>query len=48
MWMSLSGTDIPTLAKTMGTSVRTLELHYSKLIATMSAERFTKKIGDKQ
>jgi integrase len=35
----LSGTDIHTLAKQMGTSVRMLELHYSKLTATMAAER---------
>ena len=35
----LSGTDINTLAKQMGTSVRMLELHYSKLTATMAAEK---------
>jgi integrase len=35
----LDGTDIHTLAKQMGTSVRMLELHYSKLTATMAAER---------
>jgi integrase len=35
----LSGTDIHTLAEQMGTSVRMLELHYSKLKATMAAER---------
>jgi integrase len=35
----LSGTDIHTLAKQMGTSVRMLEIHYSKLTATMAAER---------
>jgi integrase len=35
----LSGTNIHTLAKQMGTSVRMLELHYSKLTATMAAER---------
>jgi integrase len=35
----LGGTDIHTLAKQMGTSVRMLELHYSKLTATMAAER---------
>jgi len=35
----LSGTDIHTLAKQMGTSVRMLELHYSKLTATMAAEQ---------
>jgi len=34
----LRGTDIHTLAKQMGTSVRMLELHYSKLTATMAAE----------
>jgi hypothetical protein len=33
----LAGTDIPTLAKQMGTSVRMLEAHYSKLTATMAA-----------
>ena len=35
----LSGTDIHTLAKQMGTSVRMLEQHYSKLTATMAAEK---------
>ncbi len=35
----LAGTDIHTLAKQMGTSVRMLEAHYSKLTATMAAER---------
>jgi integrase len=35
----LGGTHIHTLAKQMGTSVRMLELHYSKLTATMAAER---------
>ena len=35
----LRATDIHTLAKQMGTSVRMLELHYSKLTATMAAER---------
>jgi len=35
----LGGTDIHTLAKQMGTSVRMLELHYSKLTPTMAAER---------
>ena len=35
----LGGTDIHTLAKQMGTSVRMLELHYSKLTATMAADR---------
>ena len=34
-----SGTDIHTLAKQMGTSVRMLEMHYSKLTATMAAEK---------
>ena len=34
----LSGSDIHTLAKQMGTSVRMLELHYSKLTASMAAE----------
>ena len=33
----LGGTDIHTLAKQMGTSVRMLEQHYSKLTATMAA-----------
>ena len=33
----LAGTDIHTLAKQMGTSVRILEQHYSKLTATMAA-----------
>ena len=33
----LSGTDIHTLAKQMGTSVAMLEKHYSKLTATMAA-----------
>jgi len=35
----LGSTDIHTLTKQMGTSVRMLELHYSKLTATMAAER---------
>ncbi len=35
----LAGTDIHTLAKQMGTSVLMLERHYSKLTATMAAER---------
>lgn len=35
----LSGTDIHTLAKQMGTSVVMLERHYSKLTATLAAER---------
>ena len=35
----LAGTDIHTLAKQMGTSVRMLEQHYSKLTATMAAEK---------
>jgi len=34
----LGGADIHILAKQMGTSVRMLELHYSKLTATMAAE----------
>ncbi len=35
----LAGTDIHTLSEQMGTSVRILEAHYSKLTATMAAER---------
>ena len=35
----LAGTDIHTLAKQMGTSVLMLERHYSKLTATMAADR---------
>lgn len=35
----LAGTDIHTLAKQMGTSVRMLEQHYSKLTTTLAAER---------
>jgi integrase len=35
----LSGTDIHTLARQMGTSVTMLEKHYSKLTATMAAEQ---------
>lgn len=35
----LGGTDIHTLAKQMGTNVRMLELHYSKLTATMAADK---------
>ena len=35
----LAGTDIHTLSKQMGTSVRMLEAHYSKLTATMAADR---------
>ncbi len=35
----LAGTEIHTLSKQMGTSVRMLEAHYSKLTATMAAER---------
>jgi integrase len=35
----LGETDIHTLAKQMGTSVRILEQHYSKLTATLAAER---------
>ena len=35
----MSGTDIHTLGRQMGTSVTMLERHYSKLTATMAAER---------
>ena len=35
----LAETDIHTLSKQMGTSVRMLEAHYSKLTATMAADR---------
>jgi hypothetical protein len=35
----LASTDIHTLSKQMGTSVRMLEAHYSKLTATRAAER---------
>ena len=35
----LSETDIHTLARQMGTSVRMLEAHYSKLTATMAADK---------
>ncbi len=35
----LAGTDIHTLARQMGTSVAMLERHYSKLTATMAADR---------
>jgi hypothetical protein len=35
----ISGTDIHTLAKQMGTSVLMLERHYSKLPATTAAAR---------
>ena len=35
----LSGTDIHTLAKQMGTSVRMLELHYNKFTIKIAAER---------
>lgn len=35
----LSETDIHTLARQMGTSVRMLEVHYSKLTATMAADK---------
>ena len=34
----LAGTDIHTLSKQMGNSVRMLEQHYSKLTATVAAE----------
>ena len=35
----LAGTDIHTLARQMGTSVLMLERHYSKLTATMAADK---------
>jgi len=35
----LAETDIHTLSKQMGSSVRMLEQHYSKLTATMAAEK---------
>jgi hypothetical protein len=35
----LAETDIHTLARQMGTSVRMLEVHYSKLTATMAADK---------
>ena len=35
----LTGTDIHTLARQMGTSVVMLDCHYSKLTATMAADR---------
>jgi integrase len=35
----LSGTDIHTVARQMGTSVLMLERHYTKLTATMAAEQ---------
>ena len=35
----MSGTDIHTLARQMGTSVTMLERHYSKLTATMAAQQ---------
>jgi integrase len=35
----MSGTDIHTLARQMGTSVLMLERHYSKLTATMAAQQ---------
>jgi integrase len=35
----LAGTDIHTLARQMGTSIAMLEQHYSKLTATMAAEK---------
>ncbi len=35
----LSGSDIHTLSRQMGTSVLMLERHYSKLTVTMAAER---------
>jgi hypothetical protein len=38
----LGGTDIHTLAKQMGTSVRMLEQHYSKLSETMAAKKLAR------
>jgi integrase len=35
----MSGTDIHTLARQMGTSVTMLDRHYSKLTATMAAQQ---------
>jgi integrase len=35
----LAGTDIHTLARQMGTSVLMLERHYSKLTATLAADK---------
>jgi integrase len=35
----LAGTDIHTLARQMGTSVMMLERHYSKLTATLAADK---------
>ena len=35
----LAGTDIHTLSKQMGNSAAMIERHYSKLTATMAAER---------
>ena len=35
----LTGTDMHTLARQMGTSVVMLDRHYSKLPATMAADR---------
>jgi len=40
----LTGTDIHTLSKQMGTSVAMLERHYSKLTATLVAERLSGKV----
>ena len=34
-----AGTDIHTLARQMGTSAGTIEWHYSKLTATVAADR---------
>ena len=42
----LSGTDIHTLAKQMGTSVLMLERHYSKLTATMAADKLAGNIDN--
>ena len=37
----MGATDIQTLVKQMGTSMRMLELNYSKLTATLASERLT-------
>ena len=42
----LDGTDIHTLAKQMGNSAPMIERHYSKLTATMAAERLASHTGD--
>jgi len=36
------GTDIHTLSKQMGNSAAMIERHYSKLTATMAAERLSR------